>query len=334
MRKPPGRAYQDLVATIAKAFDSTAAVEAGKWVEGPDGRLDMDVSIEGRMNGRSVRIVIECKDFDLRKTGPVGRPIVDALDSKRHDLNVDAAFICSNSGFTEDALRKARRKGIGMISVLAKGDNRVKAVIESEIYFRKVTISPNINFNYNSSQGLPLKDTALHGAAFHHLTYNGLSVNAWMYYRVPMIIAANRALSSGPITVSFKFKAPTALCCGIEKIVLDNISISVSIEIRWFSQTVRLNASLGMYDYLRQRVRLPRGQHQYLIENVDFDKGTPLPSAPEIENVGVNLLTGEFDVYMVMMEGVDDTILRIPMPSLEEIIIPEDLNVKIPDDVT
>jgi hypothetical protein len=251
MRKPPGRAYQDLVATIAKAFDPTANVQAGRWVEGPDGRLDMDVSVEGRVNGRPVRIVIECKDFDLGKTGPVGRPFVDALDSKRHDLSADAAFICSNSGFTGDALRKARRKGIGMISVLAKGDNRVKAVIASEVYFRKVTISPNINVHYNGSEKRALKDTTLRGATFYDLIYNGRSVNAWMYHRIPMIIAANRGLSSGPMTVSFTFKVPTALYCGADKIILDKISISVSTEIHWFSQTVQLNASLGMYDYLR-----------------------------------------------------------------------------------
>jgi hypothetical protein len=74
------------------------------------------------------------------KTGKVGRPFVDALDSKRHDLQADAAFICSNSGFTEDALNKARRKGIGAISVLAAADSRVKVVIEKEIYFRRVLL--------------------------------------------------------------------------------------------------------------------------------------------------------------------------------------------------
>ena len=171
-------------------------------------------------------------------------------------------------------------------------------------------------------------------ALLHDLTYKGRLVHAWLYHRIPMILTTNHTLSSGARTALFMLKTPTEFFCGNANVVLNSITINFFSDIRWFAQTVRLNASLGMYDYLRQRVRLPRGQHQYLIENVDFDKGTPLPSAPEIENVGVNLLTGEFDVYMVMMEGVDDTILRIPMPSLEEIIIPEDLNVKIPDDVT
>jgi hypothetical protein len=138
VRKPAGTAYQELVATMAKAFDPTANVRAGEWIEGPDGRLDMDVSIRGSLDGKPTLVVIECKDFDLNKTGKVGRPFIDALDSKRHDLEADAAFICSNSGFTEDALNKARRKGIGAISVLAEDDSRVKVVIETEIYFRRV----------------------------------------------------------------------------------------------------------------------------------------------------------------------------------------------------
>jgi hypothetical protein len=121
------------------------------------------------------------------------------------------------------------------------------------------------------------------------------------------------------------------LYCGADKIILDKISISVSTEIHWFSQTVQLNASLGMYDYLRKRVRLPGGQqNQYLIENVDFDKGAPLPSAPEIENVGVNRLSGEIDIDMVLFEGVDASIMQTLMPALEDIIVTEDLNIKIP----
>jgi hypothetical protein len=152
---------------MAKAFDSNADVQAGRWVEGPDGRLDMDVSIEGQVNGCPIRVVIECKDFDLHKTGKVGRPFVDALDSKRHDLGVDAAFICSNSGFTEDALSKARRKGIGMISVLAEGDARVKAIIEKEIYFRKIAIDPTVNFTHNGPGA-----SSLHDYKLHDITYN------------------------------------------------------------------------------------------------------------------------------------------------------------------
>ncbi len=267
---------------MAKAFDSTADVQAGKWVEGPDGRLDMDVSIEGQINGRAVRVVIECKDFDLRKTGPVGRPFVDALYSKRHDLGVDAAFICSNSGFTSDALSKARRKGIGMISVLASGDERVKAIIEKEIYFRNLSVG-QITFMHNGPDA-----GSLHDIKHHDLSYQGRSVHAWLQRKGVMVIVLNPTMLSG--------------------------------------------ASLAMFDYLRQRVRFPSGQNQYLLENVNFDTGTPLTSAPEIENIGENLLAGEVDIGLVFMEGEGVGIImdtETEMPNLEEIIIPEDLNLKI-----
>lgn len=63
--------------------------------------------------------------------------------SKRHDLKADFAFICSNSGFTKGALRKARRKGITPVSILSAGDDRIKLVISKEIYFRKdIQIDP------------------------------------------------------------------------------------------------------------------------------------------------------------------------------------------------
>jgi hypothetical protein len=86
-----------------------------------------------------------------------------------------------------------------------------------------------------------------------------------------------------------------------------------------------------MYDYLRQRVRLP-GENKYLLHDVNFDTGTLLESAPEIENVGENRLAGEIDLNMVLMEGVDAAIMETPVPTLEEIIVPEDLNMKVPVD--
>ena len=105
-----GRTYQRLVAYVVKAIDPGSSVEEGKWIEGPDGRRDMDVVVRGTLEGREFSVLIECKDYDVRTTGPVGIGHVDAIDSKRHDLPVDAAIICSNSGFTAPAIRKAKRK--------------------------------------------------------------------------------------------------------------------------------------------------------------------------------------------------------------------------------
>ena len=175
---------------------------------------------------------------------------------------------------------------------------------------------------------------SLHDIKHHDLTYQGRSVHAWLQRKGVMVIGLNPKMLPGRVTASFHFKAPTELQFRSRTVILDSIGISFPLETRWFSQRVRLNASLAMFDYLRQRVRFPSGQNQYLLENVNFDTGTSLPSAPEIENIGENLLAGEVDIGLIFMEGEGVGIImdtETEMPNLEEIIIPEDLNLKIPD---
>ena len=120
MRKK-GTDYEIVVSEIAQGFNPKANVEQGKWVTGPDGRRDMDVTITGTINEEQKKILIECKDYNPNSTGKVGIEIVDALESKARDLSMDYSLICSNAGFTENAIRKASRVGIGLISVIKKG---------------------------------------------------------------------------------------------------------------------------------------------------------------------------------------------------------------------
>lgn len=108
------------MAEVARAFDPNANVTQGQWVIGPDGRRELDVLIEGTADGRQTKGLIECKDFNPGTTGPVGIAYVDALESKRRDIGADVSLICSNAGFTVDALRKAKRVGIGLISLMKR----------------------------------------------------------------------------------------------------------------------------------------------------------------------------------------------------------------------
>jgi hypothetical protein len=307
---------------MAKAFDPTANVNAGEWIEGPDGRLDMDVAIRGNLDGKATLVVIECKDFDRTKTGRVGRPLIDALDSKRHDLKADAVLICSNSGFTQDALNKARRKGIGAISVLSESDPRVKVVIETEIYFRRVRFGER-TFTFRGPNAAELK------IGLHELTYNGTPVDSWMESHVVAFITANPNISGKVITDSFRLRQPTEFDFKTRKVVLNSFSISLSPKIRWFARRIQLDANLAMYDYLRGRVRFGLGENKYVIRGIDFDNGTPLDAAPQLEPVGLNRTSGEIDVGLLLIEDVNID-KEIPLSALEHIIIPEDLVLTAP----
>jgi hypothetical protein len=320
MRKPAGRAYQELVAQVVKAFDPKAEVMVGEWVEGPDGRLDMDVSVRGTVDGKPIFSLIECKDFTLAKTGKVGRPLIDALDSKRHDLGVDLAFICSNSGFTEDAVSKARRKGIGAISVLAQGDDRVKVKIERESYFRKIRLDP-MEITYHGKDVAAYKD--LHT---NELKYKGDPVDAWLQMRASMFAFAKPDISDR-IAMPFALKTPNGFELRGKRISLEKLEIRFTPQTRWFSQIHQLDAASGMYDYIRGKVKMTGGDNKYIVGGVDFEKGTPLSSAPVIESK--NRLSGEVEMHLALEKGLS-TEQGATMPKLEEIVVPEDLEPIIP----
>jgi Restriction endonuclease len=320
MRKPAGRAYQELVAQVVKAFDPKAHVSVGQWVEGPDGRLDMDVSIRGTVDGKPLFSVIECKDFTLSSTGKVGRPLIDALDSKRHDLGVDLAFICSNSGFTENALSKARRKGIGAISVLAHGDDRVKVKIERESYFRRIRLDP-IEFTYHGKEISVYKD--LHS---NELRYGGAPVDAWLQMRASLFALAKPEITDR-ISMTFALKTPNKFYLRGKTISLDKLEIKFTPQTQWFSQIHQLDAAAGMYDYIRGKVKMVSGDNKYIVSGLDLEKGTPLSSAPVIEVR--NPLSGEVEMHLALVQGLS-TEEGATMPKLEEIVVPEDLEPIMP----
>src|SRR5262245_37064309 len=138
-KKPKsGRPFEEVVAEVVQAIDPRATVRQGQWIDGPDGRRDRDVFIRGTVRGAPYSALIECKDYDRDSTGPVGIGVVDALDSKRRDLKIDIAIICSNAGFTEPAVRKAKRVGIVLIGVFHQADGRIRHQLIDQVYFRRL----------------------------------------------------------------------------------------------------------------------------------------------------------------------------------------------------
>jgi hypothetical protein len=318
-----GKPYQQLVAEVAGAFDRGAKVTEGEWVTGPDGRLDMDVAIRGSINGRQVLVVIECKDFDPKATGKVGREFVDALDSKRHDLGASIAIICSNSGFTSDALRKAKRKGIGMISVLRMGDGRVKAEILEEIILRRIRFC-DVRFTYHGVDDIASR---LAGRpTIHLLRFGQHSLDDWLQHRATLVAMANPSIDQ-PLRAHFEFKEPLRFNCRGEPMILRAVDVRFVYKTDWLCQTVRLDAALGLYDYFRGRVRLAPGANQYVIEGVNWDTAMPCDPPERSTPLSTGLLPGEIDFAMLMVEGLN--IESPELAALEPYVVPSDLEVKI-----
>jgi len=320
-RSDSGKPYQRLVAYVVQAMDPSSIVEEGKWVVGPDGKRDMDVVVRGSLDGREFSVLIECKDYDKSKTGKVGIGYVDTIDSKRKDLSVDVAMICSNSGFTSPAIHKAKRKGIGLVSVLKEGDPRIKVEILEEIYTRKVKMkSISVDFGTPIPKEFPLGEVLFQNK---RLLY-------WINGRIAMILSGNY-IGSCKISADHRLRIPTKLLFGDQEVIVEQINLLFDQETNWFSQVVTLDASLGMYDYIRGRVQMGSGKTRYVMKGVDIYNGDPIDFIPEKEDLSVGLLPGELHIDLLLVEGLEMPKDPSDTPDISNLVIEEDLDWRIED---
>jgi len=309
-----GSPYQELVGLVAKAMDPNSTVKTGQWVVGPDGKRDLDVIIEGSIDKEPYKVLIECKDYDPKTTGKVGIEIVDALDSKREDLPVDKAFICSNSGFTSEALRKARRKNIGMISVLKSGDPLVKNVITEEIFIVHVNISEmNVIFDGVVPQGVDIKE----------LYYQGLPIVNWITDRIALISISNE-IEKGNIVDRLRFTSQIELDYKGRKLLVNGMILRFYVDSTKYCQTVTVDASLALYNYLRGRTWLAPGKNHYTIKGIDFYGGKPVDFDTGRGELPSDYLPGESGFTFFMVQGVTFSDRKV-VPELDKIIFPEDI---------
>ncbi len=222
--------YRQLVASVIYAFDKHATLSVGSLVDTPDGTRTVDIEVRSPGEG-GVPFLLAVDVLDLASGRKADITFVDAADSKRAEIKADATLLCSNTGFEQDAISKAKRKHIGLISVLRQGDNRVKAVIEEEIYLRKIDINPvKITWNGDDLQNL--------NPDIQVLEYGGGSVAAWAQVKAFQLAALNPEVTFG-IKKTFNFKAPTDFYKRGKRIRLRSVAVSFVPHTQWFSETAR-----------------------------------------------------------------------------------------------
>jgi len=106
-----GTRYERLAAMVFKALEDNNAVIHDLKLRGdnPEVKHQIDVTVESA--GATRRVVIECKDFDTSKE-KVGLGIARNFRSVIEDTKADEGIIITCSGFTQDAQKYARSKGI------------------------------------------------------------------------------------------------------------------------------------------------------------------------------------------------------------------------------
>jgi len=324
MTKKKGTAYEELVAIIVREFfNESCTIKHGSWIDGPDGRRDMDVLVEGVKDGKKEKILIECKDYDKSKTGRVGIELIDALDSKRRDLSIDKCLICSNSGFTAPALRKAKRTGIGPISVLKSGDDRIKIEIIEKIFYRVINV-----------------DTFTCTFHFHRLSecidpsivlYKKLPVYLWVQQRMSILFTICTSKEAhGQLNKTFRFKHPLQVKSNGRKHYLSSVEGTMEVSRCWYSIDVKLDARSAIYNYLSGQLMLSPGENNLQIHGLDIvgKAGNLEHEPPEDSDLGVTFNNNKNRVAMTMVEGINYK-SEDEIPKLNSFVVDEDLSLDI-----
>jgi hypothetical protein len=250
-----GREYEDLVGAVERALDPGAVVKVGQWIEGPDCRRDLDVEVRGCVDGKSLFVIVECKD----RKAPVGIKVIDELESKRRDLGADRSIVYSNSGFTLHALRKAARVGIETASALKRGDSLVRPVIQ------RVVIAKRLSVERFSLRLFPTPEYE-HEEQGHwmpaDLSLDGTAVQNWVADLSARLLRDHEGVATVRYRCALKHADGWALCG--RSIGLRGLDVVLECRKSWLAQTVSVDLSLGKYDHARTTVLVPANESYML----------------------------------------------------------------------
>jgi hypothetical protein len=137
--KNTGKEFEDLTATIFEALSgdsSYESIERDVFLDGPDGKRQIDVLLKGKMGPFDCITIIECKDYNKN----VNVTAIDALHSKMQDVNAQKAVFVARKGFSSGAKKKAKRLGISLCTAHNTIDEKWKFGLELPFIIREKSL--------------------------------------------------------------------------------------------------------------------------------------------------------------------------------------------------
>jgi len=234
---------------------------------------------------------------------------------------MDVSLLCSNAGFSVDAKRKAKRLGIGLIGILREGDTRIRYRIMDEIYIRRIDVVPqSTGFTFVFENPPPPRDDL----RIEEILYDGVPVINWLIRRVLIFLGSNPVVR-GIHSLRFRFKHPMDFALPSGQAIANNIGVQFEISGQWIAQSIEIDATCGLYDWMHQTIRMGPGQTKITYKDVKFGEGgTSIafppdfdPDAPTKDYAG-----NEVSLWIVDIGGLDTP---EDIPQMDEFVMDEDL---------
>jgi len=151
--KKAGTRYERLVALVQKSLDETAGVSHDLRLVGEDTQVKHQIDVTITRNDERRRVLIECKDFDI-SGDLVGLGIIRDFYGVVDDVKPDEAIVITCNGFTEEARRYAKGKGI-KLAVLRRHTDK-----DDEGTIKKVQITGMISMPFDYRATIKFLDEA------------------------------------------------------------------------------------------------------------------------------------------------------------------------------
>ena len=199
-------------------------------------------------------------------------------------------------------------------------DRRIRYQVTEEIYTRRLKVE-ELTIDLDTDQ-----PDRVAGVPFEAITFQGAPVGNWVIQRAMTFIGAN-PIVNGRYRVTHSLQSPMEFGLPTGPVMATGVNFWLRISGGWFAQQVSLDATAGVYDWLRRRVRLAPGPGQFLVRNVDVYKGDPIDQPPDSElKVPREMQRGEMALNLVLVDGLED---RKPAPPLNEFVVPEDRDLRL-----
>ncbi len=144
-----------------------------------------------------------------------------------------------------------------------------------------------------------------------------------------MLLIGFNPIVRGAYTATHNLRSPVEFELPGGSVTATRVDFQLRISGGWFAQQVTLDATAGIYDWLRRRVRLAPGPGQLHLKNVDLEKGDPIDRPPESElKVRMELRQGEVWMNLLVIDGLE---AREPIPAMDELIVADDLELAMLD---
>jgi len=282
-----GKPYENIVALVLGALHPGANVVVGEWVEGPDGEREIDVAVNGRIDDTDQFILVECKDWKKK----VGIEQIDAIDSKRDDVNATRVMIFSNSGFTSGALRKAARKNVMCVSALVADNDAIRFTLERERVAKRLSVETWRLVLYSPSE-LP------EGWRGDELLFDSMPLKNW-FSRISADLLRSYEFAE-TIRHRITFRKPEEFECLGKTILLTGMELVMRCKRSWAVQSVPEDVSRGLYDHLKGTVLIPNNQAWSL----EFDNRNWREVTLEKEPDATDMQPGTMDLQLTLLRPI------------------------------